>query len=397
MMVRIASFFICLVAATQAGAETIGAEARTVARMIESDVLGETREIYVRTPIHYDEAAQYPVVYVLDGEWNFDLVAAHLDFMNDNGVMPPMIVTGVRNVNRNRDYLPVHDENFFDGGEAGAFLDFVEDDWITTVENAYPASGERVLVGHSFGGVFALYAFFEDPALFAATVAVSASAWIGDNALADMARERFADGVPADRFVYMAPGEFDGGPTRPSGEALADIFEEAAPETLDWVFEIIAGAEHFKAFTGALNSSFNRLFPGETFATDARNAGKEGGADAVTAWFDEAESTLGWRFFPAWFDFGVAAIMLSRDDPTAGIEMIKRVQPFHGENANFIALSAQVFENADDYEMAETEYERAIDLAKSLSLHPNVIHLKRLEAGLERVRAKKAAASDNET
>lgn len=397
MMVRIASLFIFLVAATSAHAETIGAEDRTVSLTISSDALGEMREIYVRTPIRYDETVKYPVVYVLDGEWNFELVAAHLDFMSDNGVMPPMIVTGVRNVNRNRDYLPVPDDNFFDGGEAGAFLKFVERDWIRAVEDGYPASGERVIVGHSFGGVFALYAFFENPALFDATIAVSASAWIGNNALAGMARELFSDGVPADRFVYMAPGEFDGGPTRPSGEALAAIFEEAATETLDWVFEVIPGAEHFKAFTGALNNSFNRLFPGETFATDARNAGKAGGADAINAWFDEKERTLGWRFFPAWFDFGVAAAMLSRDDPAAGIEMIKRVQPYHGENANFIALSAQVFENAGDYQTAAREYQRAIDLAKSLSLHPNVIHLDRLEAGLQRVRTKSAAASDKET
>ena len=388
---------IFLFAATNAHAETIGAADRTVSLTVSSDTLGETREIYVRTPIHYDDKATYPVVYVLDGEWNFELVAAHLDFMNDNGVMPPMIVTGVRNVNRNRDYLPVPDDNHFDSGAAAAFLDFVEDDWISAVENAYPASGERVIVGHSFGGVFALYAFFENPALFDATIAVSASAWVGDNALSDMARARFADGVPSDRYVYMAPGEFDGGPTRPSGEALGAIFDEAAPETLDWVFEIIAGAEHFKAFTGALNNSFNRLFPGETFATDARAAGKEGGADAVRAWFDEKERALGWRFFPAWFDFGVAAIILSRDDPAAGVEIINRTRPYHQNDANFAALSAQVYENAGAFENAEAEYERAIDIANARALHPNVIHLDRLEAGLQRVRAKKNATSDSET
>ncbi len=389
-MTRLICLLLFLSLATHARADTIGAADRTTSRAIVSAALGETREIYIRTPIRYDDETAYPVVYVLDGEWNFELVAAHLDYMHDNGVMPPVIVTGVRNVNRNRDYLPLADDDYYDSGKAGAFLEFVEKGWIATIDNTYPTSGERILVGHSFGGVFALYSFFENPALFDATIAVSASAWIADDALMTMARERFAKGVPNERFVYMAPGEFDGGPTRPSGEALAALFEEQAPENLEWVFEIIPGADHFKAFTGAVNNGFNRLFPADGFAAAVREAGKNGGAGAVREWYGEQARALGWRFFPAWFDFGVAAIILSRDDPAAAIAIINGALPYHGQNANFAALSAQVFENAGMFEAAEAEYERAVSLAQTLALHPNVIHLDRLEAGIQRVRAKSA-------
>ncbi len=395
-MVRIVSFFLVLFAAMSAHADTIGASERTKSQTFQSKALGEKREIYIRTPIHYDETVGYPVVYVLDGEWNFELVAAHLDYMNDNGVMPPVIVTGIRNVNRNRDYLPRADANYYNSGEAGAFLDFVEEDWIRLVEDAYPASGKRILVGHSFGGVFALFSFFEEPTLFDAAISASASAWIADEALFDMAHTRFDKGVPDGRFVYMASGEFDGGPTRPSGEALAAIFKTDAPENLDWVFEIIPGADHFKAFTGALNNGFNQLFPADGFATGVRNVGKEGGAQAVRGWFAEKERMLGWRFFPAWFDFGVIAIILSRDDADAAIEIINGARPYHEDNANFAALSAQVFENAGQIENAEAEYERAIALANNLALHPNVIHLDRLESSLQRVRAKKHTETENE-
>lgn len=379
--------------ASPAAADTINASDRTTTFTISSDVLDEAREIDVRTPILYDPDETYPVVYVLDGEWNFELVAAYLDYMHDNGVMPPVIVTGARNVNRNRDYLPLADANFYDGGEAAAYLDFVEDEWIATIERDYPASGKRVLVGHSFGGVFALYSFFENPALFDATIAVSASAWIADYALSDMARARFEDGVPEGRFLYMAPGEFDGGPTRPSGETLAQTFSENAPDGLDWTFEIIPGADHFKAFTGALHNSFALLFPAEGFAPAVRQAGVEGGPDAVRAWYGEKARALGWRFFPAWFDFGVGALGLSRTDPESSIAIIEYARPYHENNANFAALSAQAYENAGDLGQAEAEYLRAIALAKRLDLHPNVIHLQRLEAGLDRIREKKSAGT----
>jgi|GEM_PF-4088668 len=383
---------LCFIA-SPAAADTINASDRTTTFTISSEVLDEAREIDVRTPVLFDPEETYPVVYVLDGEWNFELVAAYLDYMHDNGVMPPVIVTGARNVNRNRDYLPLADDNFYDGGEAAAYLEFVEEEWVAAIEGDYPASGKRVLVGHSFGGVFALYSFFENPSLFDATIAVSASAWIADYALSDMARARFEAGVPDKRFVYMAPGEFDGGPTRPSGETLAQIFSEEAPDSLDWSFEIIPGADHFKAFTGALHSSFAMLFPAERFAPAVRAAGAEGGPDAVRAWYDEKTRELGWRFFPAWFDFGVGAIGLSRSDPEAAIAMIDGARPFHENNANFAALSAQVYENAGEFDRAEAAYAHAIALARRLDLHPNVIHLERLEAGLDRIREKKSSAS----
>ena len=191
-MARFIAFFISFFAAAPfALADTYDSSERTHAFEVESEALSETREIMVRTPPYYKDGQRYPVVYVLDGEWNFEFVASYLDYLADNEVYPQMIVTGVRNVNRNRDYVPRKDANFADTGEADAFLEFVKDEWIEEVERDYPASGERIIVGHSFGGVFALHAFFKEPDLFDANIALGASAWIGDRVLFEEANALF--------------------------------------------------------------------------------------------------------------------------------------------------------------------------------------------------------------
>ncbi|HNS85659.1 MAG TPA: alpha/beta fold hydrolase [Parvularculaceae bacterium] len=387
--------FVAFISLQSASADTIDAADRTQRHTVKSTALGEKREIFVRTPPNYRGDGPLPVVFVTDAEWNFELVAAAFDFLTDNGAIPPVIVTGVRNVNRNRDFLPRSDSDYDDSGEADAFLAFVQNDWAPLVDEKYSSSDDRVLIGHSFGGVFALHAFFQEPEFFKAFIALSPSSWVADRVLFEEASALFGSNTDFNSFVYIAVGEGDGGPTTPSSRELAELFEANAPASLDWSFDIMPKADHFWNFTGGLNAGMMKLFPAFGFAEEARQAGEANGAAGVNSWFDEKESALGFRFFPSWFDFGIAAIRLSHSDrPEAGLAVIKRAKKYHAENANFAAFAAQVHENAGEFNQAISEYERAIMIAKRDGLHPNAIHLDRLNAGVARIKAKKAEAGD---
>lgn len=368
-------------------ADTYDSADRTQEFEIGSNVLGETREIIVRTPPLYKDGAEYPVVYVLDGEWNFEFVASYLDYMADNEVFPQMIVTGVKNVNRNRDYVPREDQYFEDTGEADAFLGFVKDEWIDAVERDFPASGKRIIVGHSFGGVFALHAFFKEPALFDANMAFGASAWIGDQVLYEEANALFDEARDLDAFVYMAVGEGDGGPTVPSSRELAAIFEEKAPASLEWTFDVTPQTDHFKNFTMGLNDAFMAFFPAWEFEDEVKAAAEADGADGVNAWFAEKRETLGFRFHPAWFDMGVAGLQLSREGHgAAALALMAQLRTHYPGNAYIADFSGSVYENLGQLNEAAREYERAIALAAEQGLHPNAMHTDRLERDLERVR-----------
>ena len=385
LMIIASSTFLSLDTAI---AGTYGSAERTKVILLKSEALDETREIFIRTPPNYDpENRTYPVVYVLDGESNFELVASYLDYMFNYDIYPEMIVTGVRNVNRNRDYVPRPDDNFEDSGKADMFLEFVKDNWIDTVEKSYSSSGERILIGHSFGGVFTLHTLFSEPALFDAYIALGASAWVANGVLYEEARAYFANPRDADAFVYMAVGEGDGGPTVPSSRDLAAIFEEEAPQTLDWTFDITPKTDHFKNFASGMHDAFMAWFPAWGFADQVINRARSDGSKGVNQWFNDKRETLGPRFQPAWFDIGVTAFALTQEgNGDAAMTVIENLKIHYPNSAHVASFGASIFEMNGHYEKALNEYERSLVLVIKQKLHPNMVHKGKLERGVERMR-----------
>jgi hypothetical protein len=60
----------------------------------------------------------------------------------------------------------------------------MKEDLIPTIESDYrAASSRRIIAGHSLGGLFVLYALFQNTDLFRGYVASSPSIWFGDKAI----------------------------------------------------------------------------------------------------------------------------------------------------------------------------------------------------------------------
>jgi predicted alpha/beta superfamily hydrolase len=75
---------------------------------------------------------------------------------------------------RERDFTPTKTSGSPASGGGPAFLNFLEHDIIPLIERTYRTiPADRGLLGHSIGGLFALYALEERPALFQRIVAAS--------------------------------------------------------------------------------------------------------------------------------------------------------------------------------------------------------------------------------
>jgi predicted alpha/beta superfamily hydrolase len=138
---------------------------------LHSKILNEDRHIWISVPRNPENPKQrYPVVYLLDGEWyfhSFTGITAHLDETNGNSMIPDMIIVGIINVDRGRDYTPTFDSssNMRSGG-GETFTQFLEKELIPYIDSKYPSVNHRTLVGHSFGGLFALNTLLKHNALF---------------------------------------------------------------------------------------------------------------------------------------------------------------------------------------------------------------------------------------
>ena len=142
----------------------------------ESRIIDRPYHIYVRLPENYDKSpnVQYPVIYVLDGDSLFPILAANHLFLHYDEDLPEAIVVGIAYgsfdpaVNkRGFDFsAPSPDANRNQGG-APAFQAFLRTELIPEVEKRYHADpSRRILFGQSRGGYMVLYSAFTDPDLF---------------------------------------------------------------------------------------------------------------------------------------------------------------------------------------------------------------------------------------
>jgi len=141
---------------------------------LNSKILKEDRNIFVYTPARYENSQdKFPVLYVLDGERNFFFSCGVVNFLSNNGRMPQMIVVGIPNTDRVRDFTPTATADRPNSGSADNFLKFMENELIPYIDKNYRTQPSRLLTGHSLCGMFAIYALFTRPELFHAYIAVS--------------------------------------------------------------------------------------------------------------------------------------------------------------------------------------------------------------------------------
>lgn len=150
---------------------------------LQSEATGRLYHVYVRLPQGYtaDPEKRFPVVYVLDGDSLFPIIAATHLFLTIDDKMPEAIVVGIAYgsfdpaINkRGVDFTPPSPDLAAGKSGAAAFERFLRSELLPTVEARYRADpSRRVLFGQSRGGSFVLYSAFADPDLFWGRIASS--------------------------------------------------------------------------------------------------------------------------------------------------------------------------------------------------------------------------------
>lgn len=164
-----------------------------------SDILKASREYYVQLPESFDAESKkkYPVLYVLDGEYLMEAATAvHKYYWG--GFMPEMVVVGIANLgNRNRDLIT---------DSAAYFTAFLEEELIPHIEAAYPVTGYRSLIGHSYSGYFTISTLLNYPDLFENYLAIDPSLDFDGQKLLKRAKENFASKSFEGKSLFVSLG-----------------------------------------------------------------------------------------------------------------------------------------------------------------------------------------------
>jgi predicted alpha/beta superfamily hydrolase len=241
-----------------------------------SEVLGEERMILVRVPEGYEESTQkYPVLYVLDGEYFFQQAVSAVQFLSELGYdrsqhpIPEMIVVGIVNVDRDRDYTPTHAPeqsqgrlSFPTSGGAEAFQRFLQEELFPLVESRYRAYPDRTLSGWSLGGLFTVFVFLEHPSLFTRYLAISPSLWWDDSLLVKDTRERLrSSGSLSPNRLVITLGTLEGGDMDGAvRKQFAPLLTGQGPPNLAFTYREIPDEGHgyvpYKAYYDGLSAAF---------------------------------------------------------------------------------------------------------------------------------------------
>jgi predicted alpha/beta superfamily hydrolase len=178
-----------------------------------SNILNEDRAYWLSLPESYNKEASfyknYPLLIVLDGNVHFKAISGMVDYMSSDSYrswkIPEMIVVGLQNVDRRRDFTPdkivTVRENNSGGGEN--FLSFLNDELIPELDQKFRTSPYRILFGHSLGGLLATHAYMKEEAPFKAFIAVDPSFGTWDEATMDKKIEAVTS-QSFERYIYTA-------------------------------------------------------------------------------------------------------------------------------------------------------------------------------------------------
>ena len=188
---------------------------------LQSSIVNQEYVLQVFLPSGYPKSnKQYPVMYLMDSQWDFQLLASLYGEQYYDGFIPELIVVGVTwgGINPNpdslraRDYTPTKEARLPQSGGAANFLSFMKKELFPYIESHYRADpAERGLMGCSLGGLFTLYALFSEPGLFKRYVAASpAFGW--DREVIYRYEKAYLDQQPtAPARLYMSMGGVERG------------------------------------------------------------------------------------------------------------------------------------------------------------------------------------------
>jgi predicted alpha/beta superfamily hydrolase len=227
-----------------------------------SKVLNEKRVLNIYVPEGYspDSAAQYPVIYLLDGTANEDFihVVGLVQFYTFPwiNVVPKSIVVGIANVDRKRDFtypttIAQDKLDFPSTGGSEKFIAFLEKELQPYIQSQYKTNTSKTLIGQSLGGLLATEILFKKPDLFSKYIIVSPSLWWDNESLLQYAPKDFQQ----PKSVFIAVGK-EGKVMVGSAKKLNKALKNVNSDKVKVHFKYIGDKDHTDIYHQALSDAF---------------------------------------------------------------------------------------------------------------------------------------------
>jgi predicted alpha/beta superfamily hydrolase len=259
---------------------------------LQSQVLKQQRRYSVSLPSRYQAEPQrrYPVLYLVDADFQFFHVAATVKNLTQMGKIPPLIVVGVATEGPD-DYVKATtwsiqgEEAQTNGGAYGGIEPmrlFLNTELIPQIEKTYRTSSERMLAGYSLGGLYSLYELIQKDSPFQAYLAMSASLWFDDYSFQKKFEDFLTEKNSSKRLFLSLANERGMGVTE-----LVAALQKANNPQLRWNYRQFPDETHYSTALPALYAGLSYLYA--DYFTDTAQMRELKGADAVFKLFAQKQ------------------------------------------------------------------------------------------------------------
>jgi len=292
-MYRCITYFIIIISLATFNSRAFGVNLQKNEEIISGDkysikslVLDEEREVFISLPESYKHSSHhYPVIYVMDGEFLFDLTRSMVEIRAARNYMPESIIVGIPNNTGKRIEMALElfdDEGnpFFYGdglGQTDKYLKFFRHELIPTIEEQFRVNSHRTIIGMSpsFGPV--LQAFWSEPDLFSGYIVLAAE--IGKKlksgkSIGQRLIEEISDEKRAMAGIYIGTASRD---IIKRGQKEAALYvdipkklKNIANSKIRYKFEVIHDEDHYGMSIPGIQHGLDTIYDREIWDIDYR-------------------------------------------------------------------------------------------------------------------------------
>lgn len=217
--------------------------------------------IQIKTPEHFSETKTYTIVYVADGligtgKYVLGVDSSWAATIPSNCIVVTIGHTGNWEQKRRRDFIPSDagghkDENF---GHADRFYSFLKSELIPVINKKFPNQKQQVFIGHSFSGLFCLYAALKNEHLFDQYFAISPSVWANGRELLKIEKDFIENQSDFNAIIHIYAGSLEQfNRVLTSTKDFIKPLKEKQYKNLNISFEVIPWANHFSVRKPAID------------------------------------------------------------------------------------------------------------------------------------------------
>jgi len=243
---------------------------------MESKFSIHKRTVFIYVPVNFKESPNTLVIYKTDGLGYLEHWLKSIEVLTAARVITAPIIVNIGNGDERKFELlaPFLPSDHFDNspsaekGRADALLKFIEFELMPLIESKYSQSRFNVIAGHSYGGMFSLYALLERPSLFTAYLAFSPSLWIGHGVMVEKL-QNMNNLDEMNIYAYLSRGEKEHAGFLPLKEqkqlvehynSLDAFFKQHSSKNIYWRYDVIPETGHGNTPIVSVPSALAEIF-----------------------------------------------------------------------------------------------------------------------------------------